>query len=61
MKTNTFLDRLDISSLTADCWECLERDISEVEIQEAVSSLAVGKSPGIDGFSIDFYKAFLPK
>lgn len=39
----------------------LERDISEVEIQEAMSSLAVGKSPGIDGFSIDFFKAFLPK
>lgn len=50
-----------IPSLTEECRVCLEKDITETEIQEAISCLAVGKSPGMDSFSMDFLKSFLPK
>lgn len=58
---HTFLNNLDIPSLTEVSRDCLEGEITEVEIQEAISCLAAGKSPGMDGFSIDFFKAFIPK
>ena len=34
----------------------LGKEISIQEIEEAISSLANGKSPGIDGFPAKFYK-----
>uniref|UniRef100_A0A8C2KCI6 Reverse transcriptase domain-containing protein n=1 Tax=Cyprinus carpio TaxID=7962 RepID=A0A8C2KCI6_CYPCA len=61
VKTHTFQDKLDIPSLTKVPRDCLEGDLTEVEIQEAISCLDAGKSPGLDGFSIDFFKAFIPK
>lgn len=36
--------------------EHLERPISQVEILAAINSMASGKAPGDDGFSINFYK-----
>lgn len=61
VKTHTFLYKLDIPSLTKVSRDNLEGDITKVKIQEAISCLAAGKSPGLDGFSIDFFKAFIPK
>lgn len=58
VKIYSFLDRHDIPSLTEECRDCLERDITEIEIQEAISCLAVGKSPGMDVFLWIFFKDF---
>ena len=38
-----------------------EGDITLKEIGEALSQLKNGKSPGSDGFTIDFYNFFWPK
>ena len=34
--------------------------ISTVEIMRAISTLQSGKSPGLDGFTVEFYKKFAP-
>ena len=36
----------------------LERPLTLQELQEALTSVENGKSPGIDGLPVDFYKSF---
>lgn len=38
--------------------EHLEGPLSQVEILAAINSMASGKAPGDNGFSINFYKTF---
>ncbi len=56
-----FLSKLDIPVLCDHDREELEKEISKEEIQLAVAALAGGKTPGLDGFSMDFYKTFFFK
>ncbi len=53
-----FLSKLDIPVLCDNDRKELEKEISKEEIQLAVAALAGGKTPGLDGFSMDFYKTF---
>jgi len=35
----------------------LNRPVSEEEVSEVIKEMRSGKAPGLDGFSIDFFKA----
>lgn len=37
----------------------MEGDISVDEVKKAIRSLRIGKAPGNDGFSVDFYQKFI--
>lgn len=58
---NFFLDKYDVKKLTDNTRGNLEGAIMEKEILEAISKITSGKSPGLDGFPIEFFKAFLSK
>ncbi len=46
-----------ISKLTDDQRQWLDADI-QLDVSEAVNKLSNGRSPGIDGFTYEFYKQF---
>uniref|UniRef100_A0A3Q2W4D7 Uncharacterized protein n=1 Tax=Haplochromis burtoni TaxID=8153 RepID=A0A3Q2W4D7_HAPBU len=41
--------------------ELLDADMSEMEVLRALKCLQINKTPGPDGFSVDYYKAFSNK
>lgn len=51
-------DQLIFPCVTDGSTDDLGRPVSIIEVQEAIHSLQNGKSPGPDGFTIEFYKTF---
>ena len=39
----------------------LERQITEKEVRDTIDGLRLGKSPGLDGFPVEFYKEYWGK
>lgn len=58
---NDFLEGLAIPGMTAETQDSLEADITTQEVLNAVQRLPGGKSPGPDGFPMDFYKGQIYK
>lgn len=56
-----FLDQLQFQTLTEDTQQELDRNLSIEEISQAIQSINSGKAPGLDGFTIEFYKTFKEK
>lgn len=54
---NFFLN-LEVPTLSSDQKEFLDEPIELREVSSAISAMQNGKSPGPDGFPIDFYKKF---
>nr|XP_014348735.1 PREDICTED: uncharacterized protein LOC102351696 [Latimeria chalumnae] len=54
----SFLDNIEIPALSGEQGERLDTPLSLLEICEAVDSLQSSKSPGLDGFTVEFYKTF---
>lgn len=54
---NNILDALpnDLPSISADVGHHLIRDVSKDEIYHTLLDLPIGKSPGPDGFKVEFY------
>ncbi|XP_021729774.1 uncharacterized protein LOC110696729 [Chenopodium quinoa] len=52
------LRQLDIPLLTDDDRRCLGREFSDGEIKKAMFDLPFSKSPGPDGFTVDFFKTY---
>ncbi len=52
------LDSLNYPRIDEDMAKELGSPISPQEVQEAIGSLQNGKSPGPDGFAVEFYKAY---
>ena len=48
----------DIPKLSKEDQDKLEQDITEIEILNSLKELKNGKTPGTDGFTVDFYKFF---
>ncbi len=56
-----FVDSISLPSLAEGERAFLDAFPTSAEVQETVSSLASGKTPGLDGFPSEFYKAFWPQ
>ena len=56
-----FLNKLNSQTLTDEDGEHLEKEITSEENREPIFNTAGGKSPGLDGFPVEFYRSFSPK
>lgn len=54
------LDNIVFPKLNEDLGKDLGNQISVREVQEAIGSLQSGKTPGPDGFTVEFFKQFSP-
>lgn len=59
-KLHTFIEGLAVPGVDVGTRENLETDITKQEVLNAINKLSAGKSPGPDGFPMDFYKTFAP-
>uniref|UniRef100_A0AAY4B1G0 Reverse transcriptase domain-containing protein n=1 Tax=Denticeps clupeoides TaxID=299321 RepID=A0AAY4B1G0_9TELE len=58
---HTFLDQLEILKITCEDRSRLDLGISCEDLTQAIKSMQNGKSPGQDGFPIEFYKVISAK
>ena len=55
---NKFLERYNLPKLNEEEAESLNRPITADEIEAVIQKLLTHKTPGPDGFTAEFYKAF---
>lgn len=55
---NNFFDRLDLPKMSPEDNLRLDAALALSEIKEAIQSMNSGKSPGPDGYRVEFYKKF---
>lgn len=60
LQMDDYLRRSNMPKLPAESSELLAEPIAIEEIQKAVASMKVGKAPGPDGFTAQYYKTLLP-
>jgi hypothetical protein len=53
-----FLDAFDLSELKQEDVNHLNRSVTSNEIQVVIKSLPTKESPGLIGFSVEFYQTF---
>ena len=53
-----FLEKYNLLKLTEEVAEILTRPITAGEIEAVIKKLPAHKSPGLDGFTGEFYKIF---
>ena len=56
---DTFLEKYNLPELNEDKAENLNRPITADESEAVIKKLPAHKSPGPDGFTGEFYKAFM--
>ena len=55
---DTFLEKYNLPKLNEEKAESLNRPITADEIEAVIKKLPTHKSPGLNGFTGEFYKAF---
>lgn len=58
---SAFLSDLNIQTIDSNQKEKLEQPIDLQEILDSINAMQNGKTPGPDGYTVEFYKAFAPK
>lgn len=58
---DTFFDPLDIPTVNGDSFPALNSPITIQELNQAASTMQTGKSPGPDGYPVEFFKKSLDK
>lgn len=58
---NVFLENISLPSLSGADREKLNSFFTPEEVYQAILSLPSGKSPGLDGYPVEFYKVFWPE
>ncbi len=58
-KIDAFFSKINLPKLTKEQGKQLDVVITEQEVRDAVLPLKVGKSPGLDGFPVEYYKRFI--
>lgn len=53
-----FLEKISLPSISEDEKEQLSAPFTPEEVLQAIKSMPSGKTPGLDGYSVEFYKAF---
>ena len=53
-----FLDSCTLPSLNQEEVETLNRPIIRAEVEASINSLPTNKSPGSDGFTLEFYQKY---
>ena len=53
-----FLEKYNFSKLNQEEIENLNRSITSTEIETVIRNLPANKSPGLDGFTVEFYQKF---
>lgn len=53
-----YLRKAMLPKITEEERECMETPISEEEVSKAIAGMALGKSPGPDGFTLAYYRSF---
>ena len=53
-----FLDTCTLPCLNQEAVETLNRSITSAEVEAAINSLPIEKSPGSDGFTAEFYQMY---
>ena len=57
----TFLDNIEIPQVDTEAKNNLEETIKLQEIVDSIHKMQSGKSPGPDGYTVEFYKKFSPQ
>lgn len=52
------MEQLDLQVVSEDYRKCLDKEFTLEELDRIVSKIKLGKSPGLDGFPVEFYKVF---
>lgn len=60
-KENEFLDLLQLPTLTEEVKTNLDKNVSIVELLDALKNMSSGKAPGPDGIPMERYKKFSGK
>lgn len=55
----SFLSGLNLPTISGEQCELLESPITAEEITQVITNLPNGKAPGLDGFTSEFYKAYV--
>lgn len=61
LEIREYIEDSALSSLPSMVIEEIDRPISINEINEAISNLSIGKSPGPDGFTNLYYKKYISR
>lgn len=55
-KLNKFFSKIKLNKISSDQVGELDAPISESEVKAAIRSMKPGKSPGLSGFLVEYYK-----
>ena len=53
-----FLEKYNVPKVNQEEIENLNRSVTSMEIETVIRNLPANKSPGPDGFTVEFYKNF---
>ena len=56
--TEAFFSGLHLPPISIEQKDMLDAQITDEEIRATISSMKTGKSPGLDGFPVEYYKKY---